>query len=264
MRKVRGWLIVTFVLVILTTGVVAAGTFRSPSKDTACQVTSGGLCGNGSGVAVQASQNPGNPSLCTPVSLVGFVGWDLSGITQSIGSAELILTTYRVTGAPTSTPVTFELFEPLTHDWSEVGAVSPGSSGNTLATTSVLLENLTGTPQTVVFSGSDAVALGAYFNNLRSPGPATVGIRISGGCTASTVVYFNDRENTGNLPGGAAATEPDLLLFTPTAVSLQSVGASSQSQGLPMVAFGAAAFLVLLVAGVTYLGPAWRSQKRQS
>ncbi len=259
MRRIQIWLTLTLLLVVLTTGVVVAGTFRSPSKDTTCQVTTGGLCEDETGILAQASQNPGDPLLCTPVSAVGFIGWDLSMITEQIGSAELVLTTYRVTGAPTTTPVTFELFEPSTHDWSEDGAVSPGSSGNTIATTSVLLANVTGTPQTVVFGGSDAVALGAYFNNLRSPGPATVGIRISGGCTASTLVYFNDKENTGNLPGGAPATEPDLLLFSPTAVSVAAIGASSQSHSGALVALLIAAVLVLGAGTAVY----YRRQEKE-
>ena len=79
----------------------------------------------------------------------------------------------------------------------------------------------------------------------------------------NTAVTFNDRENTGNLPGGAAATEPDLILFSPTAVSLQSVGASSQNQGVPLAVFGAVAFLALLMVSITYIIPALRNQKRR-
>jgi hypothetical protein len=262
MKKVLRWLIPILVLTIISAVTVHAGTFRSPSKDTVCQAFVGGACANNFGISPQSGADPIIPGLCTP-SQIGLVGWDLSDITDQIASAELVMTTYNVVGAIPGTPVELQLFNPSTHAWTEVGS-SPGSSGATLATTSVLLAN-SQTPQTIVFGGSanlvDAATLGAHFESLRASGSATVGVRISGGCTPSTNVFINDRDDTGNLPGGAAATEPDLILFTPTAVSLASVGVASNSTGVATAALLLAAVLGLATAGVAYTSRSTHSRQ---
>ncbi|MCB8983277.1 MAG: hypothetical protein H6659_05620 [Ardenticatenaceae bacterium] len=205
-----------------------AGTFRSPAKDTMCSAEAGTWCANGYGVQAVSS----GIYACIP-DQVGFVGWDLSSVTETIGSAQVSLTTYDVSGAPQPpTGLVFELFVPASQDWTEsIDQASPGSSGAILASTTIALANGS-EPQTVVFGGSskptDAATLGAYFESIKTTGPATVGVRISGGCLLGTVVAFNDREDTGNLPGGAAATEANLILFSPTAVSVSSLSASRE------------------------------------
>lgn len=232
-------LCVLFVVVLMLPSFAMAGTSRSPAKDTTCMANAGGACGNGFGITPQSSLNPGGSCVVMQISLIG---WDLAALSGPITSAELTLTTYNVSGAPTGVPVEFELFAPVSHDWTEDGQ-SPGSSGTTLATTAVLLTNGQ-TPQTVIFGGSanpgDADTLGAHFESLRTTGSATVGVRITDGCSPSTIVFFNDREDTGELPGGAEATEPDLLLFTPTAVNLQNFRATT----------GQPATWLLLVVGI--------------
>jgi hypothetical protein len=254
MKKVLLWLVPIFVIVIITVGTVSADTVRSPSKDTVCEATSGGFCANNFGIAPQSGNSPGNPLICTS-SQIGLIGWDLSTTTETIGSAELILTTYNVVGAIVGTPVEIQLFAPSENSWTEDGS-SPGSIGATLATTSVLLANVQ-TPQTIVFGGitnpTDASTLGAHFDSLKATGSATVGVRISGGCSPSTNVFINDRENTGNLPGGAELTEPDLNLFTPTAVSLSSLNASGQDSAANNTLFLAIGALVLTLAAVALL-----------
>lgn len=244
MKKFWRWLIPLFVLTILTAGVAVAGTDRSPSKDTTCEASAGGTCFDQFGVYMDSGGTGGN---CIP-SAVGFVGWDLSAITATIDSAELTMTTYTVAGA-TALPVEIQLYVPSNHTWTENGT-SPGSSGTTLAATSVVLTN-GATPQEVVFGGAgdpaDADALGAHLNSLKATGSATVGVRISANCEpdGSTVIVFNDMENSGSLPGGAAATEPDLILADPTAISLLSVDAIQPG------GYTAALFAVVLLLVVT-------------
>lgn len=265
MRNLLRWFVPLFVLLVITAGVAYAGTVRSPLKDTACEITAGGACGSPFGVQVEGSAHP-ITGACS-AALVGFVGWDLSGVTSTIETAQLTMTTFNVLGAP-ATPVEIQLFAPTTHDWTENGATtSPGSSGATLATTSVVLTNGT-TPQTIVFGGvtnpADATTLGTHFNGLKSPGPATIGVRIaSGTCGAVSVfVAFNDRENFAG-QGNPGDTEPDLLLFDPTAISLSFMDAQNPNQGLYTAALIAVAILFCLTITTVYFGlPARLKQKR--
>lgn len=264
-KDVRWFALFAIVLILTITGIVMAGTYRSPSKDTACDATVNSWCYNNSGVQPSSS----GIAACNPAQ-VGLIGWDLSGVSGTIDSAQLTLTTYFVTGAPLPpATVTFELYEPSAHDWTETNAdISLGSSGTTIATATVALTNdplppASPTPQTVVFSGA---ALGAYFNSLKATGPATIGVRITEGCgNSALLVSFNDRENSGNLPGGAAATEPDLILFTPTAVSLSSftpAGEAPNSTGTTFLVIGA---LGLAVMATSYAAlPMLRKRKRQA
>jgi hypothetical protein len=238
-------------LILIPTITVVAGTYRSPSKDTYCDAQEGEWCDNGYGVQAGSS----GIGACNP-DQVGFIGWDLSSVTQTIETAQLTLTTYDVSGVPPAGVIVFELFIPSTQSWSEdITQTSPGASGSTLASTSVALTNGTN-PQTVVFGGAninDAETLGAYFDGLSTGSSATVGVRISGGCSLGTLVAFNDREDSGELPGGAAATEPDLILFTPTAVSLSSLNASGQDSAANNTLFLAIGALVLTLAAVALL-----------
>lgn len=249
--------LVVMILGVMITATVTAQSPYNPTKDIWCEANLGGGCLNGFGLSTISQQ-----SACD-TQRVAFIGWDLSGVTQIIGSAELVLTSYFISEAPLSpTEVVFQLFSPSTQDWTEATTSSPGDAGTTLATRRVVLVD-GATPQTVVFGGSanedDAEALGNYLDSLRASGSATVGVRITGGCLENTVVNFNDREQSG----GTAVAPPSLFLFTPTAVSLQSVAVSSQNQSAPLPAFGAAAFLALVVVTVTYIIPALRHQKRR-
>lgn len=267
MRNLLRWLVPLLILMVITAGVANAGTTRSPLKDTICDITAGSWCYSPSGIQVEGSTHPVTGD-CS-AALVSFIGWDLSDISGTIATAQLTLTTYFVIGAP-ATPVEIQLFAPTTHDWTENGdTVSPGSSGATLATTSVVL-NDGWTPQTVVFGGAtnptDAATLGAYLNSLKSPGPATVGVRIaSGNCgPVSVVVAFNDREDTGSLPGGATATEPDLLLFDPTAISLSFMDTGNPNQSFYTAALVAVALLLSVTLVAVYRVPAVLKRKRAS
>jgi hypothetical protein len=251
MRKCWLCLFAVLVIVVATTSIVRASTFFSPFKDTVCEVFAGGQCENGFGIAPQSGSFLGGP--CNP-GQIGLIGWDLSTVSDAVGSAQITLTTYQVEGAQPGIPVEFQIFAPTTHTWTEDGAVSPGSSGATLATSSALLSNGL-TSQTVVFGGSanpaDAILLGEHFEQLRTgslPESATVGVRISGGCSLSTFVLFNDLDNSGGLPGDPVTTGPQLFLFTPTAVQFVSSSASGDAQ-TPL----APVLLVVALLGLTAL-----------
>jgi hypothetical protein len=250
MKKLWRWLIPLLLLVVVTADVATAGTVRSPSKDTTCELAVNGQCADGFGVTFESSAIE-NSSVCTVV-YPAFIGWDLSGVTTTIENAQLTMTTYNVLGPEVGVPVQIQLFQPSNHTWAENGATSPGGSGTTLATTSVVLTEGT-TPQTVIFGGSqnlaDAQTLGDYFDNLRG-GTASIGVRISANCgDVSTVIFFNDSENSGNLPGGAAATEPDLLFYSPTAISLTTMGIQNLGQSVHPAVLVA----VALLAGLTLI-----------
>jgi len=245
-------LIAAFLLV--PAGFAIAGTSRSPSKDTTCQKS--GSCANNFGVQLTGSNLGATPPEKCSNGQFGYIGWNLSGVSGTTATAELTLTTYSVSGAPASpTAVVFQLVEPNTQNWTENGT-DPGLKSNVLATTSVVLSNGSA-PQTVSFGGSanpaDASTLGSYFQNLKGvgDGTATVGVRISDGCTLSTFVAFNDRENTGNLAGGASATEPDLLLFSPTSVGFYSFRAGSAGTGTLILA--GVLLATVLVSGAALL-----------
>jgi hypothetical protein len=244
-------LFVMILFLMTTAAVVMAGTYFSPSKDIMCDAEAGSWCENGFGIQAGSS----GIGACIP-DQVGFIGWDMSNIGDEISSAQLTLTTYDVSGVPPGGTITFELFVPSTQDWTEDGSQpSPGGAGTAIASTSVALANGTA-PQNVVFGGNadpaDADALGVYFESLRASGVATVGVRISSGCSLGTLVAFNDREDSGELPGGADATEPDLIFFTPTAVSLGSINAVGQVQNGAGVALFIAALLLLGTGTVVY------------
>ena len=110
---------VVVILVLASSLVALAGTFRSPSKDIYCLVN--GTCVNGFGITTNASNTAG-PCNSTQV---GYIGWNLSGVTTALTSAKLTLTTTNVTGAPVG-PLTFSLLVPGNHTWTEP---IPGPTG---------------------------------------------------------------------------------------------------------------------------------------
>lgn len=234
----------TILTLILSTGVLAAGTTRSPSKDTLC--LKNGQCHDAAEINITGSMTP---APCSN-SQVGYIGWDLSAVSTAISTAQLALTTQSVTGLPEDGLVTFQLVKPAHHTWSENGT-DPGFSDltspeNVLATTSIVL---TTPPQQVVFGGvanpADASTLGAHFDSLRSSGAATVGVRISNGCTLSTNVVFEDSEGATTPPPG----EPDLMVYGPNAVAVSALSAARTAPAWPLYAgLGAAALIV--VAGL--------------
>lgn len=243
MKRLIPWLLLTVALILLPVGLALAGSDRSPSKDTTC--ANGGACADNFGIQSTGSNTP---SPCSNGQL-GYIGWDLSGVVGTITTAELTLTTYSVSGAPAApNAVEFQLVEPNSQSWTEDGT-DPGLTANVLATASSVLSNGT-SAQTVTFGGSgnptDAATLGAYLENLKASGAATVGIRISGGCTLNTSVAFNDSENTG---GQSGDTEPDLLLFGPTAVTVQSFR-PGDAGNLGLMAAG---LLLLVLAGTVFV-----------
>ena len=204
-----------------------AGTLRTATKDTTC--FPGGACGDTSGVQVASSILP---SACSD-SQIGYMGWNLSSIAVTIQSATLTLQTYNVSGVPGG-DVTFQLVTPNDHTWTENGS-DPGY-GTVIATTTATLVDGTAT-QTVTFGGSGnptaANSVGAYFEGLRTgttPANATIGIRISGGCTLSTNISFNDSEDSGGMTSG----DPDLLFYTgPGATALTLTSFSTARPGTP-------------------------------
>lgn len=213
-KKALKFLLVGLILLI-GVGVAFAGTYRSPSGDTACQV--GSSCFNNFGVYTSS----GGVGVCNP-SIVGYIKWDLSGDTlaqgSTIGSADLTLTVESVTGAPAGGMVTFDIYAATINNFNEGGS-DPGRGLTSLATKTANISGGSGTK--VVFSSS---ALGSHFQTGKTQNSGVVGIAVvmTGGCTASTTVVFGDVES-------GASTEPDLIFYTPSAVNLQEVSASTSS-----------------------------------
>ncbi len=261
MRKLFGVLFSICLIMIATVSMVQAGTDRTATKDTTCFLGSA-QCADGFGVAPAAGNLGGTPSDPCIDSQLGYMAWDLSGITQTIGSAELTLSTYNVTGI--SGPLTFELFaiEDASETWGPDDVNPPtedtsvGDSG-VLATNTATLTPGT-TPQTVVFGGAgntvDADTLGNYFETKRPATSATVGIRIADGCSLSTVINFED----ANDAGGTGA-DPDLIMRTGTgftAIEMSSWQVASSENAL-------LAGTVLLVVVTLILGTGMVFIKRQ-
>jgi len=223
MKLSRLSVILLALLIMIPASLTSAGTLRTATKDTTCQA--GSTCADGFGVQIVSSNIP---SACSD-SQIGYVGWNLSSISTAIQSAELTLKTYNVSGAPGGA-LTFELVTPASHSWTEGGS-DPGY-GTVIATTTATLSDGVAT-QSVTFGGSGntaaANAIGVYFEALRTggaPADSTIGIRISGGCTTSTSISFNDSENTGSV----ASSDPDLIFYTgpgATAITLTALSAVS-------------------------------------
>lgn len=221
-------------LIMVPVSLANAGTFRTATKDTTC--LAGGTCADGYGIQIVSSNIP---TSCSD-SQISYIGWNLSTLSTTIQSAELTLKTYSVSGSPPDGPLTFELVTPASHSWTEDGS-DPGYGTVIATTTATLTDGMS--MQTVTFGGSEntvgANAIGAYFQAIRNDGApsiATIGIRISGGCTTSTSISFNDSENTGSV----ASSDPDLILYTganATAITLSTLTASAGSTpSLPLLA----------------------------
>ncbi len=132
------------------------------------------------------------------------------------------------------------------------GGTDPGYSGVVATGTATLVNQAPGGPvQTVTFGGAAdptaANALGVYFDGLRSgatPQNATIGIRLSGGCTTSTVVTFAER---------GSANEADLIFYSDynaNAVELTDFTTENSAPTWPLYA-GLGALALVAMAGVT-------------
>jgi hypothetical protein len=255
MKKNSIWIVVVISLLLITTSIALAQPSRSALKDIWCLVTPDASCYNTGGLQLASQGVTG----CSPTQ-IAFIGWDLSDVSAQIGTVELTLTTYYVTGVEPNT-LTFELFAPLDVDWAQnwtentSQTTSPGGLGATLATASVALEDDVdfGTnPQTVFFAGGVGSALVQYLNDLQGETreSATVGVRITGGCTLNPFVAFYDREGSF----GSEELGPDLILFTPTAVRFVSSSASGDAPAsfVPVMLVVALLGLIALTATLYY------------
>ncbi len=234
-RKFTIFTVLCLALISTVSTVMGQGQFRSPTKDTACDPLD---CSDNLNLITQTGQDiNGN---CTVPNLVSYVGWNLSGVADSIGSASLTLTT--TTDGLGTEPGTYDftLVEPTNHAWTVNGS-NPGFGAEIDSVTGVVITGADG--QQVTFTSD---ALGAYFEGLRigaDPTNATIGIVLTGGCApvGGSIVSFEDEE-----VGFVDAGEPDLIFFPgpgATAVSLSETGAASDGLN-PSVLFGGAALLV--------------------
>lgn len=256
--KKRNIVTIGLAVVLLTFAVgvslVLAGTDRSPTKDTSCYFNFSDQCAN-SPTKLQVEASDDNNSGCA-ATIDTFVGWDLTGITQTIGSGELTMTATSQSTA--SGTITFELYAPDSDAWTEDGT-APGH-GTQLATAT--LSDAGGTyPKKLVFGGTgntaDANAIGAHFD-ARKGGVASVGIRMISGCGQSATIFFEDREGT---VGGVSSSEnePDLILKTGpdfTAVDFYSFR-SGGTADMTMIGLG------LLVAVGLLVGTGYTLAKRR-
>lgn len=236
MKKKKVLLGLVIALLIMAVGVIAVsaqGVELTSTRDTTCFPTFGSpQCFDGFGIQPGASQSPAGG--CTP-SQTGYVAWDLTNINETINSAEVTFTTYNAVGVGAN-PVIFEIYEPA-GPWTEGGDDPGPQTGNVVATHSQVIA---GPGETVTFGGASAAAIGAYFEGKRG-GEASLGIRISDGCSQSTIVSFDDQNGTG----GQAA--PQLQLGDPTAVAVDSFSANNNVS--PVMGVGLLLVVVLLLGG---------------
>ena len=237
-------LLILIVTLLLPVGLVFAGTFRSPDKDTTCDASN---CFDGFGISTLGSQNIASPGSCLP-DQAGLIGWTLAvdETTYPIASAILTMTVQSQddSGTFVTTPGTYDfaLVTPNNHTWAANGP-NPGY-GAVIATSTGNVISAGG--EKVVFN-ADVNGLGGYFAGLNidvaNPAPATVGIIMTNGCTApSHTVVFQDNDPVGF----TGADEPDLVFYPgpgATAVSLSETGTSAGGLN-PSVLFGGAALLV--------------------
>jgi hypothetical protein len=252
-KRVSLWTTAVVITAVVSSLVAFAGQFRSPSKDIYCLVPGAGgggnVCYDGYGIQTNGT----GIGVCNS-TMVGYIGWDLGGVATEIRSAKLTLTATSVTGAPANppSPLTFSLLVPGNHTWTEPTSPSGGGTdpgvGAVIATGTATLSDGTAS-QSVTFGGpGDTVAadaLGDYFEDLRSgidPANSTIAVRISGGCTASSLVRFAERGSAG---------EADLVFYPQdgaTAVTLSTFASADPMPNRPLIA-GLAALAAIIVAG---------------
>jgi len=231
---------VAVAVVAISATAVFAGTYRSPSKDAACD---GSNCYDNFGLEVQSSGSPGGG----PCSVVyySYIGWDLTSETGTWQSASLKLTAYDITGG--EAPFTFKLYPVNNDTWTEGGA-DPGYDESTelASVTDDLTDN------EIEFKDDASNTLGTYFLNKKGS-VASVALVMTDGCgTISGDVKFEDIEGTGG-SAPQSANEADLIFWTgsgATAVSLSSLNANGATPNWPLYAgLAALAALVLVAAG---------------
>lgn len=234
-------LIVVAAIVAITATVVFAGTYRSPSKDTACDKSN---CFDNVGLEVQASGSPGGGA-CSVV-YYSYIGWDLTSENRTWQSASLKLTAYDITGG--QAPFTFKLYPVNNDTWTEDGP-DPGYDSNTelASVTDDLTDN------TIEFKDDSSNKLGTYFLNKRG-GVASVALVMTDGCgTISGDVKFEDIEGTGGSAPNSA-NEADLIFYTgsgATAVTFHAAQANNTTPNWPLYA-GLAALAALVLAAVAF------------
>lgn len=170
---------------------------------------------------------------------VSYITFSLTGITQTIGRAELVLTT---TGSPTSlSTVSLGLYQVADDSWDEAAATSGPALGSLIQ--SVSLSGITSSGQTVTFGNlTGSSNLATYMESQKNgDGFATVALRLES-CSFTSRVDFEDR--TGSNP-------PVLNLQTPTSIALSNVAASDTAYG--NISVWALALTLLALFSVTFV-----------
>jgi len=240
-------LVIPIMVVLLSATTIWAGTYRTPDKDTACDV--GGTCWNDSGIYLDTSGQISGGCSTTP-NWVGYVDWDLTSENRTWNSASLKLTAYRYSGG--TQPYTFKLYAVSDTSWTESNSqTDPGYDANTVLGTATV--DLTATNGVVEFKDDNNNTLGTYFSSKKG-GQASIAVALTGGCgsAGSVIVQFEDREGHGG-SAPTSANEPDLVFWTgsgATAVSLSSVGAETGVNWLLIA--GLFALAAMAVVGIGY------------
>ncbi len=237
-KPILGLVALLSVLLVLS-GIVVAGTKRSPTLDTTC---ANGSCTSSAELVV--STNKGLGLTCTVVDAISYIKWDLTANAgDTIAHAQLTLTSSPTDGIYTSDSgtYTFALVEPNNHTWT-AGGSDPGY-GNVLATSAATAI----TPGGGESVGFQSDALGAYFNSLKG-GTASVGVIMTDGCESfGSIALFEDDGSTN---------EPDLIFYTgpgATAITLASLTAAS-APAAPLALFAG-------VIGLAALALVWMRRR---
>lgn len=173
-----------------------------------------------------------------------FMKFDLSGVSQTVASATLTLTTGATPSSVVAGQTKVSLYRVADDSWTEAGL----TYGNAPTVGTEILpakDAPTANNQVVEFGGAvGASELAAYFDQeAKGDHVASIAVKLTGVCnTTATGVRFASKENA------TVANRPAAALYSTTAVTLSESSAATVTW--PLYA-GLAAAALLVVAGVT-------------
>jgi hypothetical protein len=240
MRTVISATLLTLIMILSLVAAASAAPFINPSDDTFVRQSTPAGNFNNTNLSVAGSTTACNVTDTT------FLQWDLSSVPDSQTVADASLTLTLVSRSFTGSPA-ISLYEAgddylnTTNVWDETGLTAnnaPSPLGNILDTKPAP----TVAGQTIVFNSA---ALATYLNNqVHGDNIVSFALRFSTCTGILQVSVFEDKEGTSG--------QPDLQMFSPTAVEITSLTASSNPAaswaGLIVILPLAAAIPVILIA----------------
>lgn len=238
MKKALFILVAGLLLLTTASGALAASYNQTPIADSWVDNTATNF-----GTATTVKVNSSAVGSCN-VSWTTYMKWDISTVTQAIGSATIALTPrFSSYSASAANPVTVSIFQAANDTWGEAtinGTNAPAPTGNPLTSFSWTAPATVGTPVTFPNTTELTNYLNSVLPSNGGNGLVSVAIQVKSCGTGDARIDFDSKEST-------TGVKPALNLFKPNAVEVSSV--SAQPATWPLYA-GLAAVALFVVAGV--------------